>query len=329
MREVASQSFAPEIIRMYRDTADAVCPLCGRKTFHYDFVQNVAACPACSWGGGVLDTWALFKGFQGADARKQAARDIARGGQQKIKPLPKIVKENKMASSKKRNAVYSFVLDQLSLSAKHRSELKARGLTDEDIDFYGYKDAPTFTIKLERESKGVPGTYTKDGNWFFTKLKPGILIPERNTKFWIQGMQTRPDDGNPKYYTVSSDRKTDGTKATTFVHLANRRNTSLDKVMLTEGPLKADVISAFTGEPVLAIPGVSAQKNLLTALEALKEKGTQEIGIAFDMDFYTKETVQKALKDLKKKLSDLELEFVQLEWDARFKGYDDYLNGRL
>lgn len=100
---------------------------------------------------------------------------------------------------------------------------------------------------------------------------------------------------------------------------------SLDRVILTEGPLKADIISQYTGLPVLAIPGVNAISLLERALYDLKNAGLRKILIAFDMDLYENIHVQNALDRLKNMLAAYRIPHSQLVWDKNYKGLDDYL----
>ena len=56
-------------------------------------------------------------------------------------------------------------------------------------------------------------------------------------------------------------------------------------VLLTEGPLKADVIHYITGQTVIAVPGVNSLKHLKETLEYLQSQGTTKVMTCFDMDY--------------------------------------------
>ena len=133
---------------------------------------------------------------------------------------------------------------------------------------------------------GVPGFFrTEDGNWALTGLPRGILIPVRNVCGQIQGLQLRKDNSvKRKFRWVSSMGEKDGCGAECWTHLAGPATETL---ILTEGPMKADVIHALTGFSVLAVPGVNA------ALYALLDK--------------------------------LDLTYSTYLWDPRYKGLDDYI----
>ena len=76
---------------------------------------------------------------------------------------------------------------------------------------------------------------------------------------------------------------------------------------------------------MLAIPGVNAINHLEAIIPQLKERGLKTVEIAFDMDFYDNEYVKKALIKMKRLLSDFGLEYIQLTWDKKQKGLDDFL----
>ena len=112
---------------------------------------------------------------------------------------------------------------------------------------------------------GVPGFFrTEDGNWALTGLPRGILIPVRNVCGQIQGLQLRKDNSvKRKFRWVSSMGGKDGCGAECWTHLAGPATETL---ILTEGPMKADVIHALTGLSVLAVPGVNGLSQLSETL---------------------------------------------------------------
>lgn len=112
---------------------------------------------------------------------------------------------------------------------------------------------------LERQGismEGVPGFFRLNDRWVF-RLEPGMLIPTRNRDGLIVGLQTRKDDGDIRYMTVSSKDFPGGvTEKISRAHfpLANAPLTENSKILITEGPLKADVAtSAFNGPSVMSI----------------------------------------------------------------------------
>ena len=95
-------------------------------------------------------------------------------------------------------------------------------------------------------------------------------------------------------------------------------------MILTEGPMKADVIHTLTGLSVLAIPGVNSLTQLKSALEDLKKEGLRKINTAFDMDFSTNCYVQNGFNNLLSLLDEMGFRFGSYVWDPRYKGLDDY-----
>jgi DNA primase (bacterial type) len=96
-------------------------------------------------------------------------------------------------------------------------------------------------------------------------------------------------------------------------------------MILTEGPMKADVIHTLTGLSVLAIPGVNSLTQLKSALEDLKKEGLRKINTAFDMDFSTNCYVQNGFNNLLSLLDEMGFRFGSYVWDPRYKGLDDYI----
>ena len=231
-----------------------------------------------------------------------------------------------------RHETYTALLNKLSLASDHRDNLLARGLTEEAIQMLGYKTTPVvgtnaLAKQLRSEGKylpGVPGFFhTQNGSWSFVREDRGILIPVRDHQGRIQGLQIRRDNvSRRKFRWVSSVGKTDGTRAEGWTHLAGPVQKT---ILLTEGPMKADVIHFLTGQTVLAVPGVNSLTQLRKALSDVRELGTDHIMTAFDMDFLTNPHVQNGYLDLTKLLSEMGFDYGTYLWDPQYKGLDDYV----
>lgn len=326
-------------------TARIDCPVCGHKSLGIDFDKNVFNCPACGeCHGTALDLWVAFTSAQD---RKEAWAQIAdhykgqritmnRGNffpesDMKEKPLdPKIVA--------KRHKTYSALIKNLDLQPKHHKNLLERGLSEEDIEYYQFRSLPSSNyegcaeklLHLGYDLSGIPGFYIdKRHKWSIVMQKSGMLIPQKDYSGNIQGFQIRtdnPSDTENKYVSLSTNGYYMGTKAKGTAHIARKKGQSMKSVIITEGPLKGDIINAYTDTPVIAIPGVNAQRDLPDLLEQLKEKEkTNIIYVAFDMDLHSNEHVQKALSKLEKLISNAGISHIRLEWDNEYKGYDDFL----
>ncbi len=166
------------------------------------------------------------------------------------------------------------LLSKLTLASDHRENLLSRGLTDEQIKVLGYKTTPVVGLtaiakQLQAEGHyltGVPGFYhTKEGSWSLVHERRGILIPARTPDGKIQGLQIRRDNTKRgKFRWISSVGKQDGCKAECWTHISG---TPAQTVLLTEGPMKADIITFITGLPVVAVPGVNSLNHLEEMLE--------------------------------------------------------------
>lgn len=245
-------------------------------------------------------------------------------------PVP-VVAEVPPTDIASRSDTYTGLLSKLTLASDHRQNLRNRGLSDEEIDRLGYRTTPVVgmqTIARQLQSSGyylsgVPGFYRKDGKWSFACESRGILIPVRDSKGRIQGMQIRRDNATRrKFRWVSSTGRTDGCKAEGWVHIAGEPRAI---VLLTEGPMKADVIHYLTGQTVLAVAGVNALTQLELILPQLHEQGVERIMTAFDMDFMENPHVQGGYRTLVSLLSDAGFRYGTYLWDPRYKGLDDYV----
>lgn len=316
-----------------RTSIDSICPLCGHKTLHFDFKKDVFACPACGIGGGVLDAWALLSGIDTGDVKENRRRakldleeKLKNSNHGSVNLLNIDLKEQPlMASLDARDKAYKRLINDLKLNAEHKKNLKERGLTEKEISYFGFKTVKNISYSEDKE--GIPGFYYDKKKWKLVATK-GFLIPQCDIDGKIQSCQIRLDSGEPKYLSLSSANKSRGVSSASYTHFVNMYNESVEEIILTEGPLKADIINAKTKIPVIAIPGVMSQKYLKSELKKLKSRGLKKIIIAFDMDYRTNANVKNALTKLNKSLHELGLKTVQLNWDSKFKGYDDYLTSK-
>ncbi|MDS1348505.1 hypothetical protein [Planktothrix agardhii] len=144
------------------------------------------------------------------------------------------------------------LLKQLGLTAKHREQLRGRGLTDEQIDLTGFKSVDRYqefnliSISPNFPGMGDKGTLANSGS--------GILIPIRNIKGLIIGFQIARDDRNPKYQWLwgSSDRRVSGELPLQFLKL----NSSPD-LNIIEGTLKPLPAAHLHNINVLGAGGVN------------------------------------------------------------------------
>lgn len=319
------------------------CPCCddnpSKKHLNINLKKDVFRCPKCGVSGGVLDLYALFSGVARDKAYKALAEQLNPMGRNadvrpKRKPLPNrtFVEEYPITDVEARHATYSALLSKLSLANDHRQNLTNRGLTEDDINRLGYKTTPLIGLQamakqLRAEGhylSGVPGFYkTETDSWTFVSEKRGILIPVRDPNGLIQGLQIRRDDvQRRKFRWVSSAEKKDGCRAEGWTHFVGEMSST---VILTEGPMKADVINALSGLTVLAVPGVNTLTQLKIALDVLKKRGLKKVMTAFDMDFSLNKNVQMGFNNLLSLLDDMDFKYGTYLWDTQYKGLDDYI----
>ena len=325
------------------------CPCCDdnprKKHLNINLNKDVFCCPRCHFSGGVFDLYSHYSGVDRKHARevlmeklglkdsgpsyegsnqKQERRTITRPILQEIE-LP-------LTDIDARHETYAALLGKLSLASDHRENLLSRGLTDEQIRTFGYKTMPVVGFsalakQLQSEGYylgGVPGFYhTKEGAWTFVQERRGILIPARDQDGKIQGLQIRLDKiKKGKFRWISSIGKQDGCKAEGWTHMIG---TPKPTVLLTEGPLKADVIHYITGQTVIAVPGVNSLKHLKETLEYLQSQGTTKVMTCFDMDYLKNPHVRDGYYNLANILAEVGIEYGTYLWDPQFKGLDDYV----
>jgi hypothetical protein len=224
----------------------------------------------------------------------------------------------------------------LTLDERHRAALRARGISEGEIERNGYASAPT-TDDGDRIARGlsdfnldgVPGFHKYGGEWRMRDFGAGIFVPVRDEHLRIVGCQIRRDDvadGQPKYIWFSSTGKPHGTSSGSPVHYARPHLLhDASEVMLTEGALKADITAHFLNAPVMAAAGVSNfgqdfAENLKAKFPKLKT-----CLVAFDSDWRVKPQVKAALEKLMRGLSGAGFRVKVRTWPPQHKGIDDYL----
>lgn len=316
------------------------CPCCDenprKRHLNINLSKDVFRCPRCGVSGGIFDLYSLYTGVprdKVYSALVERLKPSIISNRQKVKVIPQtVIKEYPITDIETRHATYSALLSKLTLSNDHLNNLRSRGLTDEEIKGNGYKTTPiaglqTIAKQLRAEGyylSGVPGFYRTDEDiWTLIKEKRGILIPVRDYKGRIQGLQIRRDNCEKrKFRWVSSADMKDGCKAEGWTHLAGKVQ---ECIILTEGPMKADVIHALSGRSVLAVPGVQSLTQLSNTLEKMKAQGLKRVKTAFDMDMLTNHHVQSGFQKLNELLNDMEFKFSTYVWDPTYKGLDDYI----
>lgn len=323
---------------MGRSSYNIPCPLCDRlgsrnRHLNINLKHNVFRCPKCEFAGGVFDLYAYYANVPRDKVRRELASRL--GGQAyTIQKPPEEVPQAPLVCVETRDRVYRALLNKLTLAPDHRDRLLDRGLTNTEIDRLGYRTTPledlhTLAGELIAEGHdlfGVPGFYrTKDGRWTLASYLRGIMIPCKD-RFWrIQSIHIRLDSKTKKggkFLTFSSTDKKDGTGAENWCHVAGPVQES---ICLIEGYMKADIVHFFTGQTVLAIPGVTSLQHLEHTLKELVGLGVRHVMTCFDMDYLKNWHVEAAYGNLIRLLGSLPLTYGTYLWAPDYNGLDDYI----
>ena len=244
-----------------------------------------------------------------------------------------MIPQASLAPLEDRDRVYRALLSKLTLAPDHRKNLLGRGLTEEAIERLGYKSTPVVGFHALAQSLldeghtlfGVPGFYRdKDGRWTVSFRCRGIMIPGKHFGK-IQGFQIRLDKKmkkGGKFLTFSSTDELDGAKGENWCHLVGPVR---DQVLLIEGYMKADIVNHFTGQTLLAIPGVTSLLHLEEALEELTSMGVRHVMTCFDMDYMKNHNVEVAYQKLINLLGNMNITFGTYLWVPDHNGLDDYI----
>lgn len=315
-------------------------PLCDDNPRHrhlnINLKKEVFRCPKCGVSGGMFDLYSLYTGIARDKVRQALIEKLdpqTNPNLQKVHVEKQpIIEECPVTDIETRHKTYSALLAKLTLANDHIENLKNRGLSINDIERLGYKTTPilgmsTIAKQLVNdgyELAGVPGFFRcSDDSWTFIQEQRGILIPVRDIEGRIQGLQIRRDNAvKRKFRWVSSTERKDGCQSKGWTHIAGPIRPVM---LLTEGPMKADIIHTLSDASVIAVPGVNSLTYLQSALEILREKGLKEIKTAFDMDFLINWHVQNGYNNLLELLNNMGFRFGTYIWDSRYKGLDDYI----
>lgn len=235
-----------------------------------------------------------------------------------------------------RHALYTDFLVRLGLSKSHRENLQMRGLSHDAISRNRYASLPqSFSdlLKLSNalsdghELAGVPGFYLNCAKrWQLVPAYSGLVIPVRDVLGRIQGCQIRRNSGTPRYIWLSSNEKAAGTSSGAPVHFARPwQVASAGQAIITEGALKADVISDRLDCCVVAVAGVSSFQADFGEWLRLQLPDLRSVLIAFDADWRQKREVAGALSRLIETLRLSRLSHSVLNWQGA-KGLDDLLS---
>jgi DNA primase len=343
--KAVSFEYAPRTDRRFvRTTKKNRCPICGKSDWcSTTDDRELAFCMRVSAGSIKTAKNGAYIHVLGAE--KAGFRYIGPAAHTANVPTPKKEQPVSRVKAYWMNAVYTFLLENLTLDADHAEHLLSeRGLSDTTIaeKLYASTPAPSEQELINKlmeftygdKLRGIPGFYIdrESRRWRFRFPKNGFFVPCRNAAGEIIGLMVRQDgDQKPKYFWVSTppDEYAGGASSGSPLHFVYPdRVPQTHEAIITEGALKADRIAEFKGGyPCIAIAGVNNFSEPMAAelKELLPDLAT--VVIAFDADWQTKPEVEKALRRLIAIL-DEHFQVGIMEWElADGKGLDDVLHG--
>ena len=210
-------------------------------------------------------------------------------------------------------------LNHFSMSIKDQPEIVAGYLIADDLI--------SQNIFLDH----VPGFFKMHNKWCF-KYTVGMAIPTKDLDGKITSLQIRKDTVKNKglrYITVSSKGLPCGVSTKiSRTHFALRGQLNPNTMtLLTEGPLKANVIASLLQARgikdllVIAIQGVKNTRDIPVIAKYLRQRGIMTIYSALDMDKCTNIHVAEAGKNIRNILAAEGIDFPAICWDTEFANY--------
>lgn len=237
----------------------------------------------------------------------------------------------------RRHAIYTALLERLTLDEQHGDDLLRRGLHDTRIAYDLYATVPssdiaqplTDELASHHDLRAVPGFYRQGDSWRLNvgDWLRGYFVPVRDLAGRIQALTIRlntPTESGAKYLWLSSRDKQDGATSGVPIHFAGRSLFDKGEAIITEGALKAEVIAQFMSCAAVGLASVTAHRaNIGYALHAACVRRAR---IAFDADWRTNQAVCAQLERLGDTLQKAGLTVSLLDWPmTEGKGLDDLL----
>jgi hypothetical protein len=170
----------------------------------------------------------------------------------------------------------------------------------------------------------VPGVMNDErGRYLTLSGRAGLLAPVRSVEGYIVGLIVRPDVQEPgKKYTCVSSASHGGPSPGSRVHVPAGVGPA-PLVKLVEGTLKANVVFALCGEPVIGMPGPHVTVETIATLRTL---GTREALLCLDADVRTNPNFARAQVQALAALKAAGFKYGIVRWEPELgKGLDDAL----
>lgn len=365
-----------KIRRRQTDSVYVDCPFCGdqRGKMNVNMIKNVWRCNYCLEHGGMLALYAQLNHTSNSDAYREICDALQTGETTwgfEAEKRTEAATGRVIQTSRSDNGVgantngvaeilqspragiqeihqtLSLLLEMLTLTSVHREHLRSerRGLTDDQIDSFGFKSTPPYflcrslTERLIKKGcivQGVPGFYqNRDGQWTvkFNSRTAGILIPVIGVDGLIRGAQILldhpikdkddpPDKAGTKYLWLSSSGKHLGITSGSPVHFVG--NPFARTIYVTEGILKSDIAHCLMNRSFAATAGANNVKQLDPLFALLAQNGTEQIIEAHDMDKYSNKMTDNGGSKIYVLARKYGMECRRLTWNPNYKGVDDW-----
>ncbi|MDP9371649.1 MAG: hypothetical protein M3Q65_04165, partial [Chloroflexota bacterium] len=325
--------------RFIRHTKHDPCPKCGGANPCRTFADGATECfrveSPISSGSGL--GWLHF-----ADNRTDWRDRLP------VTPAPKpAATDPDPADAALRDRAFRFILDRLSLDDADREHLRARGLTDAEIDHDLYRSLPEPGPLREAIARDlvaalpvcrgrVPGLYWKNDGTPTLAGHAGIMIPgfgppDADGHRRIVGIQLRPSDpavrADGKYRHFSSRDKAGGCSSGAPVSVSLPMGWQPDgQAFAGEGWLKGNIIAHRTGRAIVSMPGVTIRAGVVPALRAL---GATQVITTIDNNSENNPLVAQAEDQLVADLTGADLDVSRATWPDMYKGLDDALVAQI
>ena len=323
---------------------------------------------------GILDLYCFFSGVESRKKAYGILMDTLYGGSQNFVPAKRPVQhveystrptdpsdDPSLAPIDVRDTAYRKFLDLCILSRRHKTMLKQRGVTDEDIRSIGYRSVPQAGLnQIAKALVGagvvldrVPGFFfdKKTGTYKIRPHQSGVFIPYFDLEGRIQGLQIRYDvkvdkTASPeiikaqkkkryRWFSSAGDKNETGTQSKNYAYFGTFSKASEDVdtsvVYVTEGALKAQTAQSLCktvygkDRIFVAVPGVSCYTTFTALCEKLYARGVRVMVDVFDSDRRTNESVMNSIAHMKKIAEENGLQFKAWNFGDSEKGIDDFL----
>jgi hypothetical protein len=330
-----------DTLKWHNVTRDKLCPICTKADWCSVSEDGVwAACRRTNNGAGTekTDRSGATYHLHRLDGGTVSSGD----GRWRPPSLSLADGRGDLADPDTRNRVYSTLIGHLSIKGHAVHQLQARGLQREGVATarlareLGYRSlgagraAATYKLVeagMEADLTRTPGFFVRekdDGSRYWTLTGAGgLLIPIRDHQKRIVALLLRPDEqrSGSKYLFLSS-RRHGGAGPGSPIHVP-LFDKATDVVRVTEGALKADLATFFSGVLTIGLPGVNSW---LRAAAVLRQLGARVVRVAFDADVTFNRNVAQCLHRLWGSLREQGFSVEVETWQLKDgKGIDDLL----